>query len=300
MIHSPSTMTRVQHCLQTKVKAIAAAETGQKKSLVAARFDVKPSTLSTWLKQKDHILAEFHKNKPVPSRKRFRPPKYPAVDEAVYEWFKSARDKNLPISGPMLQAKAEVLAVKLGEGSAVREEHTSEWTSKDLPDLLQSYTQDDIFNADETGLFYRLLPERSLVLRGETCKGGKKSKERLTVLVAANMSGTQKLPLLVIGKSKSPRCFREVNTPPTEYTNNKKAWMTGAIFTEWLQKLDRIFTMQGRRVVMVVDNCTAHPHLTTLKSIKLVFLPPNTTSKTQPMDQGVIRNLKCHYRRAIL
>jgi hypothetical protein len=41
---------------------------------------------------------------------------------------------------------------------------------------------------------------------------------------------------------------------------------------------------------MIVDNCPAHPHVKGLKSMKLVFLPPNTTSVTQPMDQGVIRN----------
>ena len=99
--------------LQTKFNAIAAAETGQKKSLVAALFDIKASTLSTWLK-KDHILTEFQKNKPVPNRKCFRPAKYPEVDKAVFQWFQSARNKNIPCNGPMLQAKAEVLAVKLG------------------------------------------------------------------------------------------------------------------------------------------------------------------------------------------
>jgi hypothetical protein len=50
---------------------------------------------------------------------------------------------------------------------------------------------------------------------------------------------------------------------------------------------------------MIVDNCPAHPHVKGLKSMKLVFLPPNTTSVTQPMDQGVIRNLKLHYRKLV-
>lgn len=51
---------------------------------------------------------------------------------------------------------------------------------------------------------------------------------------------------------------------------------------------------------MVVDNCPAHPRVKNLKAITLVFLPPNTTSKTQPMDQGVIQNLKVHYRKRML
>jgi hypothetical protein len=50
---------------------------------------------------------------------------------------------------------------------------------------------------------------------GDQCKSAKKSKERITVLVSANMSGTEKLPLLVVGKSQRPRCFKNT-VPPVE------------------------------------------------------------------------------------
>ena len=62
-----------------------------------------------------------------------------------------------------------------------------------------------------------------------------KQKDRVTVLVGASMSG-EKLPLLIIGKSKSPRCFSGIKSLPLEYKANAKAWMTGEIFREWLQK----------------------------------------------------------------
>ena len=51
---------------------------------------------------------------------------------------------------------------------------------------------------------------------------------------------------------------------------------------------------------MIVDNCPAHPKVDGLKAIELIFLPPNTTSKTQPMDQGVIRSLKACYHHSII
>ncbi len=69
---------------------------------------------------------------------------------------------------------------------------------------------------------------------------------------------------------------------PVEYCANKKAWMTGEIFREWLKKLDRIMILKKRKIVMIVDNCTAHP-IVELEHIKLIFLPPNT-SITQPME----------------
>ena len=38
------------------------------------------------------------------------------------------------------------------------------------------------------------------------------------------------------------------------------------------------------------------PDVPALEWVELIFLPPNTTSVTQPMDQGVIRGLKAKYR----
>ena len=51
---------------------------------------------------------------------------------------------------------------------------------------------------------------------------------------------------------------------------------------------------------MVIDNCPAHPAMKELKAIELVFLPPHTTSHTQPCDKGIIKNLKVHYRHQLI
>ena len=56
------------------------------------------------------------------------------------------------------------------------------------------------------------------------------------------------------------------------------------------------FTKEKKKVALIIDNYPAHPTINYLKSIKLIFLPPNTTSKLQPIDQGVIRSLKAYYK----
>ena len=76
--------------------------------------------------------------------------------------------------------------------------------------------------------------------------------------------------------------------------------MTSEMFKHWLIKLDKKFNNQNRKVAMIVDNCPAHPNVKGLKAIKLIFLPPNTTSHTQPMDQGILKNLKSHYRKQVI
>ena len=53
--------------------------------------------------------------------------------------------------------------------------------------------------------------------------------------------------------------------------------------------------LQKRKIVVLVDNFPMHRTIE-LQNIELVFLPPNTTSVTQPMDAGIIRSLKYHYR----
>ena len=43
------------------------------------------------------------------------------------------------------------------------------------------------------------MPDRSLTLEKENCKGGKKSKDRLNILFCVNSTGEKKLKPLVIG-----------------------------------------------------------------------------------------------------
>ena len=52
-------------------------------------------------------------------------------------------------------------------------------------------------------------------------------------------------------------------------------------------------------VRVIVDNCPAHPKVKGLNNVTLFFLPPNTTTKTQPIDQDVIRSLKHNYRKLV-
>ena len=74
-----------------------------------------------------------------------------------------------------------------------------EYKETDLADILRNFQPVDIYNADETALFYQCTPDRTLAVKGEVLEGRKQSKKRLTLLVGANMDGSDKLPLLMIG-----------------------------------------------------------------------------------------------------
>ncbi|XP_041347231.1 tigger transposable element-derived protein 4-like [Gigantopelta aegis] len=293
---------------------------------VAKKLGCSQPQVSRISNMRDEICAQYLSNA-NPERKRQRTGKAANVEKALSEWFSVARQKDIPISGPILAAKAKDLAEKMniddfnptsGWLSRWKERNTivykklhgekkdadvaaaDNWSKTVLPEILQKYKAEDIYNADETGLYYRALPDGTLAAKKDQVSGSKKAMDRVTVLVACNMTGTDKRKLLVIGKSKDPRCFRGKKGLPVTYRNSKNAWMTGKLFTEWLQDFNKDMKLQGRKVVMLVDNCTAHPPTDKLENVNMMFLPPRTTSLIQPCDQGIIRNLKGHYRSQVV
>lgn len=186
-----------------------------------------------------------------------------------------------------------------GESASVNVDVCLDWEKK-LETLTENYEPHNIFNTDETGLFFKCLPDKTFTFKDEKCHGGKHSKERLTVLLAVNMDGSEKLKPLIIGKSAKPRCFKGIKTFPTTYRSNKKAWMTTELFNEWLMTLDADMKKQKRKILLFLDNCTVHNNPPPLVNVKLHYFPPNTTSKLQPLDQGIIHNFKTFYRHEIV
>ena len=82
---------------------------------------------------------------------------------------------------------------------------TSNWLKDDFPKLIEEYLPEDIYNADETGLFYQLLPSKILASKEDDCAGTKKSKQRVTLLLGTNMDGSDLLCPLLDGKFANPR-----------------------------------------------------------------------------------------------
>jgi hypothetical protein len=173
------------------------------------------------------------------------------------------RNADFPINGPILKVQAEKFAKQLGhenftcnngwldrfksrhnilyaivsgEAPSVDSKTASEWVTSVWVGCQQGYSEEDIYSADETGVLYNMTPDSTFKFKGEKCVGRKMSKNCLTVLICANMTGTDKKRLFVIGKSQTPHCFKNVKKLPVEYAANKKAWMTSDIFQQYISK----------------------------------------------------------------
>ena len=163
-----------------------------------------------------------------------------------------------------------------------------------LPILLSNYEPEDVYNMDEIGLYFRAHPNKTLAqgrVKGRTLKN-----EIVTITLATNSNGTDKLKLLVIYTSKQPRCFGRWQ--PYEYLrwhSNKIAWMKGDIFEAWILQLNNQFKIQNQKMIMILDNASSHV-VSFAKVGKFRGFSTFVTSKVQPLDQGIITSFKIPYK----
>ena len=145
-------------------------------------------------------------------------------------------------------------------------------------------------------------------LSTQQLSGTEKEKARIGFAITANGDGTERPQMWIIGSAKKPRCFNGINTNNLgiKWRANKKAWMTVIITKEWPGWFWSYIRAKkpGKRVLLLVNNYSAHTkaledlkeeNSVILNDIEILFLPPNTTSRYQPCDQGIINTFKLHY-----
>jgi hypothetical protein len=139
--------------------------------------------------------------------------------------------------------------------------------------VLEGYEARDIYNADEMGLFFKCLADRTLALKGETCRGGKKCEGATDGTIVYTQRWFKRVSI-VIGKFAKPQCSKNIQKLPVTYYANSKEWMTSEISKDFLRTLNASFGALGRKILLFVDNCAAHsPDTSSLRNAKVVFNP---------------------------
>ena len=72
-----------------------------------------------------------------------------------------------------------------GEADGVSIPTVKSWIER-MPKLVRGYKLEDIWNMDELGLFFKILPDKGLIEKAKSKKGGKKAKVPLTKDVLLN------------------------------------------------------------------------------------------------------------------
>ena len=280
------------------------------------------STISDILKRKDEFSKMSSSDLGVKKRRVIT---FPELDTALANWVLQCEHRAIRLNGDMIKAKGKRLSDLMNIPENDQPEFSNGWLQAfqerhnfhhfklhgesgsadvaaiilNLPDIINTtnqYPLHDIYNMDETGLFYSMAPDRTIASR--QIEGSKKNCTRITIAFTANADGTHKLEPFIIGNATRPRCFKKKTGEELGfyYRNNKKAWMTAMFFQEWIQKFDQEMRRSNRHVLLILDGAPSHvTSAITLTNVKVLLLPPYTTSKIQPMDAGIIASFKLHY-----
>ena len=137
-----------------------------------------------------------------------------------------------------------------GESAGVDPQVCTQWREQ-LHRICNGYKMEDIWNVDETGIFFRSVPTKSWIKNGETPHGTKAQtmKEHFTALLACSVTG-EKEKLWIIGQNKHPHSMPKPAPRLFVYRSNQKAWVTTEIFVEFLNALNNKMKCKGRHILL--------------------------------------------------
>ncbi|KAG8234241.1 hypothetical protein J437_LFUL007748 [Ladona fulva] len=123
----------------------------------------------------------------------------------------------------------------------------------------KNLSSEQFYNADESELFWRMLPDKILAdLNEKVAPGRKVIKAKITFMPCANVTGKHKLPLFAVGTAKKPRAFES----PVCYREQKNASVTrNRIITEFFPAVRQHMKSVDlpQQALLMLDNCSGHP-----------------------------------------
>ncbi|CAM5178121.1 unnamed protein product [Eretmochelys imbricata] len=177
-----------------------------------------------------------------------------------------------------------------GEAASANEEAAKAYPEqlKKIPEA-KGYLPEHVLNADETGLFWKKMPNHTYFSKSEgQAPGFKAANDRVAVLFGGNAAG-HSIKLGLLYRAADPRALKgkNKNLLPVFWQSNKKSWVRAALFLDWfhtcfIPEVKGYLKEKGPnfKMLLIVDNAPGHPAALRFahNDTEVVFLPPNTTS----------------------
>lgn len=355
---------RRAYSIKDKLQAIERVKKGERQASVCRAFGVPGGTLRGWLKDEAKLrwFLEQLGGEVGTQRKKMRLANEEEIDRAVYAWFLALRQHGVPLSGPLIQAQAEAFARQIygpectfkashgwfwrwqkrhgissqriyGEGGLPTEaERAPAAACPEAPPVPAAdaggYGDEQIYNANVTGLYWKLLPgQTGGATATTTARRRPAPRERVTVLLAANLTGSHKLKPLVVGGLRDPPSLRHHNQDkfPACYRYSPEARLGPALLRAWffedfvpgVKRYLRRSCLQQKAVLLLSSPPTpsgtgpedSPPLQTPDGSIRALFLSKGPAGSGSaggggripaPLEQGVVSAFKQLYKRELL
>ena len=206
---------------------------------IAEEFKIGKTQAGYVVKNEAKLRKEFEnfQSKDLKHIKRENHRKFKPINGILYSWFKKYEGSGIYLSGPSLKEETTNIKQSLslpelddfdasegwldkwklsygikekqisGESLGISESTVEPWMER-IKEFCKGYEQRDIWNMDESDCFFKALPAKGLAQKRKKAKGGKNSRQRITVAFFVTADGGKVAKPTVIWRSKKPRCFQ--------------------------------------------------------------------------------------------
>ena len=253
--------------LADKLRAMCRYESKETTSSLLEEFGIAERTLRRYVKNKQSLQEQAHDQQAL-TAKRALYAKYPAIDDELLKFVKFARELRLPVTRHLMQERAKMVATTFGVdnfggsngfieklmrrwnilksvhlhgrgGSVLPPNH--EERMSEISAIAQSYRLENVYNMDESGLFYRLGSRMSYLSPTENRQNVlgtdlQRNKNRITIVLRVNGDGSHTMPVSYIGHVAGPSCIQDsrFNYLKSHYNHQSNAWMDSSQFQRWI------------------------------------------------------------------
>uniref|UniRef100_A0A1A9VE80 DDE-1 domain-containing protein n=1 Tax=Glossina austeni TaxID=7395 RepID=A0A1A9VE80_GLOAU len=268
--------------IETKIQILGRLKNQKRVADIARHFKLNESTMRTIKQNEEKIRCSVSTGSSVLAKiiSRSREKIMGTMEQSLTVWTEDMMKKRLPLDGNVVKQKALKIFNYLKE--------TGQPSTDEDNHQLVATEDDQTFNADETGLWWKKMPSRTFIAKNEkTATGFKVSKGRITWLLCSNASGDFMTTPMFINRSLNPQSMKgcNKNNLAVYWRATKKAWMTASLFNDWLHHcfvLDVENCLEKKnlafKVLLLLNNAPAHANDLCHPNIQVEFLPPNTTS----------------------
>lgn len=158
--------------------------------------------------------------------------------------------------------------------------------SSQVPEIRKQYAKDHVFFVVDTMLFFKLLPTRSFVLEDSGTAGMNNVraprkyldilKDRVSMFICSNSSGTHKIPLTMVSDAKHPPSFVANRQKVFPYLHQENAWANPKMLLTWWKDifLPNIREWTDEKVLLILQKPSIVDLDDPQEQVSVKFLPP--------------------------
>ncbi|XP_076182411.1 ionotropic receptor 68a isoform X2 [Ptiloglossa arizonensis] len=305
---------------------------------VATKYKVHPMTIRRIKSNASNIIQFTDNEKYCKCRQRLRRPMYEQLEQELLTWFIQKRMLGDFISDALLLKKATEIKdtigscsnFKVSKGWLIKFKHRHNiqvhhtYRNKGCADknavtifinkfkkLIkeENINLENVYNMGKSGLLWKALPTENFIGENEkSVSSYKLKKERITIVLCSNATGTHKLKPFIIHKYKKPKSLKDhMDKLPVVFKSQRNAWMDQNLFIDWYNNYFKtsVATYQLEngiigKVLLLLDTGHKIPDSMDNENFKIMYLPANTTSLIHRLDQGMIEKTKRCFRHKMM